>query len=99
MITANDNYEEIELTEDEYEDMLNEIYGTVEVCGMTMDAGRILREMDETAFRCGMSDEPQHWRCLGCGKEFDDEDDAADCCPIEDEEDKKDERTETETEI
>ena len=41
--------------EDSYVDILNEIYGTVEVCGMTMDAGTVLREMDEGAYRYMMS--------------------------------------------
>jgi len=82
---ANDNYEEIELTEDDYEAMLNDTYGTVDVCGMTMDAGHVLRQLDDTAFQCGMSDEPQQWKCLGCNTVYDDENDAANCCPIEDE--------------
>ena len=39
-----------------YEEYLTEIYGTVSVCGMEYDAGRALRELDPTAFRCGMSE-------------------------------------------
>jgi hypothetical protein len=80
------NYEEVELSEDEYEEMLNELYGTVSICGMEFDSGRVLRELDPTAFRCGMADEPQRWKCLGCGEVYEDEDRAAECCPTEDEE-------------
>ena len=74
-----------ELTEDEYEDTLNEIYGTVEVCGMTFDSGRILRELDPTAFVCGQVDyeselAPKEWACSVCGVVFDNEDEAEKCC-------------------
>lgn len=76
------NYEEIELTEQKYEDMLNDIYGMVEICGMTFASGRALKELDPTAFRCGMADEPQKWKCLGCGKVHEEEDEAAECCRV-----------------
>jgi hypothetical protein len=46
-------YHEIE---DQYEDMLNECYGMIDICGMKYDAGRALKNIDETAFRCGCSD-------------------------------------------
>ncbi len=40
-----------------YESMLSECYGdTVEVCGMEMDSVRVLKEMDPTAYRCGLND-------------------------------------------
>lgn len=74
-----------ELTEDEFEEYLNEMYGTVDVCGMTFDSGAILRELDPTAFRCGQADyeselEPVEWECGECGAIYDNEDDAEDCC-------------------
>jgi len=79
---------EWELTDDEYEDILNETYGTVDVCGITFDSGAILRKLDPTAFRCGMTEyedslEPEEWACGVCGNTFDDEDDAEDCCTKE----------------
>ena len=80
------NYEEIELTDDEYEQQLNDAYGPVDICGMTFDAGRALRELDPIAFRCGLADEPQRWRCLGCGKIYEEEDEAAECCYEEEDE-------------
>ena len=74
------NAQLIELAEDEYEDMLTEIYGTVTVCGMEYDSGRLLREIDPTAFRCGMSDEPERWQCDECDSEFDEQEEAEECC-------------------
>lgn len=39
-----------------YADYLNELYGTVEVCGYEYEAGDVLYELDPTAFAVGMSD-------------------------------------------
>jgi len=46
-------YHEIE---DMFEEMLNDSYESVSICGYNYDAGRALRLIDETAFRCGCSD-------------------------------------------
>ena len=42
--------------EDEYCEMLTDVYGTVLVAGHEFDAGAVVREMDPIAFRCGMLD-------------------------------------------
>lgn len=42
--------------EDRFTDVLNECYDSVSICGYEYDAGRALRELDPTAFRCGMLD-------------------------------------------
>jgi hypothetical protein len=42
--------------ENMYVDELNEIYGWINVCGMEYPAGKILRNVDEVAFRCGVWD-------------------------------------------
>lgn len=47
---------EVVLADDEYADHLDECYGNVEVCGYSYGAGRLLKEVDPTAFRCGKSD-------------------------------------------
>lgn len=47
---------EVELSNEEWRDILNEMYGTVEVCGMTFGKGDLLEDADPTAFRCGKSD-------------------------------------------
>lgn len=47
------SYEEIE---DRFEEYLNGVYGTVNVCGQDFDAGTAYRELDPIGFRCGVSD-------------------------------------------
>lgn len=42
--------------EQAYCDSLNDVYGTVDVCGYTYDAGYALQQLDPTAFRCGVAD-------------------------------------------
>lgn len=42
--------------EERYREMLRDVYGDVDVCGMKMSACAILEEMDNTAFRCGLND-------------------------------------------
>ena len=42
---------------DRYEEMITEIYGEVTLGNFTWEAGRVLREMDPVAFRCGVADE------------------------------------------
>lgn len=78
---------EFEMSEEDYRDMLDEIYGDVEICGMKYGSGYALQELDPTAFRCGKSDyeseQPSKWKCGGCDDEFDDEDDAEACCAPE----------------
>lgn len=47
---------EVSLSNSEYIDYLDEIYGDVEVCGYTYGAGSLLESQDPVAFRCGKSD-------------------------------------------
>ena len=76
------NVYEKEIDEKEFEDQLNEIYGEVEICGMKFDSGYVLKELDPTAFRCALSDEPIVYICGNCHAEFqeDEKDQADDCC-------------------
>ena len=80
----NAKLKEKELSDKKYEEVLNELYGEVRLGGLTFDAGRIIRELDETAFNCGMADYedslPEVWLCGKCGDEFDEEEEAEDCC-------------------
>lgn len=87
------NVYEKEKSENDYEQYLNDAFGTVEICGMTFDQGTALKELDPTAFRCGMSDEPIIYVCGECNREFqeDEQDKAEECC-------KEDEPEEEETE-
>ena len=42
--------------EDRFEELITEVYGTVSIGELTWDAGRVLRELDPIAFRCGVAD-------------------------------------------
>jgi len=81
------NAYEVEKDEKEFEDMLNDTFGTVDVCGMTMDAGTVLRECDPIAFRCALSDEPIIWACGECDEQYETEEEANECCQEEAEND------------
>lgn len=71
---------QIELTEEQYEQMITDIYGTFKIGCCEFDAGRILKELDPIAFNVGMSDEPEKWECGECNKEYETEEDAEECC-------------------
>ena len=71
---------EVEKDERAYEEMLNDCYGTVTICGIEFEQGTALKELDPIAFRCGLSDEPVQYECSECSTVFDDEDEAEDCC-------------------
>lgn len=60
-------YAPVEVSEDEttisesdalkrYDEMLDEIHGTVKCGELEWNMSRVLKEMDETAYRCGFSD-------------------------------------------
>lgn len=74
------NAQEITKDERDFEQELNEVYGTVEICGMTFDQGTALKELDPVAFRCALADQDIRYKCGECEKEFDDEDEANACC-------------------
>lgn len=42
--------------EGRYKEMLDDVYGEVEICGLTYDASTALFRTDPTAYRCGLSD-------------------------------------------
>ena len=74
------NAQEVTITEDEYETLLDEIFGPVSVGSFTWDAGYVLKELDPIAFHCGMSEEPSKCECDECGEIFKDKDEANECC-------------------
>jgi len=41
---------------DQFEEMLDEVYGTVSVAGMEYDTARALKELDPIAYRCSLLD-------------------------------------------
>lgn len=47
---------EIEVSDSDYDDYLDEVNGEVEVCGMSYSASNVLKNVDPIAYRCGKSD-------------------------------------------
>lgn len=75
------NVIEIEYDEDDFEDYLNRTYGSVEICGQDFDQGTALRELDPTAFRVALADEPTTYQCGECSENHGEDQDAAEeCC-------------------
>ena len=69
-----------EYSEQDLQDWLDEVYEPIEFAGMTLYAGETMKELDPVMFRCAMSDMPDVWICDECDTEFDEEDDANECC-------------------
>ena len=42
--------------EEQYDDMLDDLYGPVRIGTLTYDASRVLKEVDPIAYRVGLSD-------------------------------------------
>jgi hypothetical protein len=76
-----------ELTEEQYEDILDEIYPEpVLICGMEYNQAHALKELDPIAFRCSQSDYQDDdsipWVCDVCDTEHDTEESADNCCKV-----------------
>ena len=56
--TAQSNIETFEYscTDDEYDEMLDDVYGDVEICGMIYSSSRALKLLDSVAYRCAKND-------------------------------------------
>lgn len=74
-----------ELTDNEYEAVINETSEDVRICGMHYQQGHILRKIDPIAFRCGKleHEDTLPYMCGECKTEYDDEDEAEECCKQE----------------
>ena len=75
------NAEQKEITEDEYEDLLNE--ESVNILGCEYSVGTVLKEVDPVRFGCNYCDyssENMPWICGECGEEYETEDEANECC-------------------
>ena len=57
---------EYSLTEAEFDDYLDELYGEVKVCGMTYSASYILKECDPVTYRCMKSDYESNYDLDAC---------------------------------
>lgn len=73
-----------EIPEKNFEEMLNETYGDVCICGLHYASGTVLRDIDYVAFRCAKNDYEDGlgsvWACEECGTQYCNEDEAEDCC-------------------
>ncbi len=47
---------QVDVSESEYADYIDECHEAVEVMGMSYNASRVLQECDPVAFRCGLGD-------------------------------------------
>lgn len=47
---------QVDVGTDQYQEMLNDVYGDVTICGMTYGQGDALEALDPVAFRCGLGD-------------------------------------------
>jgi len=74
------NVTEKEMSEDEYEEYLDNIYGDVNICGYKYPSGGALKELDPIAFRCGLCEQPIKYECGKCGEIYEEEHEAEDCC-------------------
>lgn len=67
----------------QYRDMLDDVYGTVDVCWLKYLASDLLFEVDPTAYRCWLNDfadsMDDEWVCEKCGRTFDSEEKADEC--------------------
>lgn len=57
---------EYSCTDDEYDEMLDDVYGDVEVCGMTCPSSRALKELDPIAYNCGKGDYESNYDLDSC---------------------------------
>lgn len=80
---------------DQYEEMLDEIYGDVDIAGYTYGTSYALKELDLTAYRCGLLDYvdslglEEGYECPLCGEVYEDFDGALCCCQDEDEDEEE----------
>lgn len=77
--------------EDTLDDVLNDIYGEIEICGYTYNSAYALKELDPIAYRQELLNyvddiEPQY-ECPICGEVHDNYDDAYYCCQTDEDED------------
>lgn len=47
---------EYESSESDYDDFIDEMYGSIDIAAGTFSASKILKECDPTAYRCGKAD-------------------------------------------
>lgn len=66
---------QVDISEAEYADYIDEVHDSVVVCGMHYNASTVLQECDPTAFRCGLGDYESEIQ-TELGEAIDNEDDS-----------------------
>ncbi len=76
-----------EVMEEDYEELLNDNYEDIEICGMVMSQGTILKICDYTAFRESYNNwidseaiEQGNFKCSVCDTIYQEEEEAEECC-------------------
>ena len=66
--TAQSNIETFEYScsDDDYDEMLDDVYGDVEICGMNYSSSRALKLLDPVAYRCGKGDFESNYDLDNC---------------------------------
>ena len=57
---------EYSCSDDEYDEMLDDVYGDVEICGMNYSSSQALKELDPTAYNCGKGDYESNYDLNNC---------------------------------
>lgn len=50
------NNGQVDVSNDQYKEMINDCYGSVTICGTAYDQGDALEALDPVIFRCGLGD-------------------------------------------
>jgi len=73
-----------EISDNDFENILNETNETVNILGVEFEPGRLIREMDPIWFNCMKLDYESNmdpgYCCSECDSIYDNFDDAEDCC-------------------
>ena len=68
-------------TEEDYDEMLNDLHGTIEIGCCSFDASTILKELDPIAYNVGFNDMQEYeYECSECSTRHESIDDAEECC-------------------
>lgn len=70
-------------TEDDYDEMLDDCYGDVQITGLSYSTSYALKNLDPIAYRCGFADYQEYetvYVCPICEEEHEKVDDARWCC-------------------
>jgi hypothetical protein len=91
MVNVITEYKERVVSEEEFDDYLDDTYGDVLVAGILYPTSQVLKEVDPTAYNCEKASYEDSlvgevYICENCGTEYDNYEDAENCCYEEDEE-------------